>query len=161
MTRRMGRPLGWGATAAAVLLLVSCGGDGDAAGTTIAQQAAASTPPDAVICREPPPTEVALGSTTASEVVGFDQCFLVQVPAGESSITIELTGLTDSLNLKVGYSDPDTIRFNTGEFWQSTEDGTADELVVIENPQPGPYYINVAVGTFRNMSPFTLSVRTP
>ena len=153
--------LQWAAMVTAVLL-VSCGG-GDTEGEASFDQSgdnqqATTTVVLGSVCENPPPTQMSLGTPVSSEVPGFDQCFTVEVPAGATSLTIELTGMTAPLNLFVGYADAETVQFHTGDFWRSFEDGTADELVTIENPQPGTYYINVAVGTIRDMSPFTLSV---
>lgn len=113
-----------------------------------------------VVCHVPEPTPIPLGESINGEVLGWDECFTVEVPAGATTFTVELTGLTDQLNLTVGYSDPETVLYNTGAFWASREDDLADESVVIENPEPGTYYINVAVGTYRNESPFTLITST-
>lgn len=151
----------WGAAVIAVLL-VSCGG-GDTEGEASSDLPGDGQQPTTTVvlgpvCENPPPTPMSLGAPVSSEVPGFDQCFTVEVPAGATSLTIELTGMTAPLNLFVGYGDAETVQFHTGDFWQSFEDGTADELVTIENPQAGTYYVNVAVGTVRDMSPFTLSV---
>jgi hypothetical protein len=83
---------------------------------------------------------------------------VVDVPQGVTQLTITLTGLSDEINLVVGYNDPDTILFRTGDVWSSSEPGTADEQITIEGPQGGTYYIDVAVGTVRNVSPFALTV---
>lgn len=115
---------------------------------------------DRVVCHVPEPTPIPLGEATDGEILGWDQCFTVEVPAGAAVFTVELTGLQDQLNLTAGYADPETILYNTGDFWASREDGLADESIVIENPEPGTYYINVAVATRRNQSPFTLTTTT-
>lgn len=119
-----------------------------------------TTTQERVVCHVPEPTPIPLGESIEGEVLGWDECFTVEVPAGAATFTVELTGLTDQLNLTVGHSDPETILYNTGAFWASREDDLADESVVIENPEPGTYYINVAVATYRNESPFTLSTST-
>lgn len=121
---------------------------------------AETTMPERVVCHVPEPTPVPLGESFDGEILGWDQCFTVEVPAGVATFTVELTGLKDQLNLTVGYSDPETILYNTGAFWASREDDLSDESVVIENPEPGTYYINVAVATYRNESPFTLTTST-
>ncbi len=151
----------WAAVVMAVLL-VSCGG-GDTEGEASSgqpgdDQQATTTVVLGPVCENPPPTPISVGASVSSDVPGFDQCFTVEVPAGATSLIIELTGMTAPLNLFVGYGDAGTVQFHTGDFWQSSEDGAADELVTIENPQAGIYYINVAVGTVRDMSPFILSV---
>ncbi len=131
---------------------------GETASTT--EPPAETTTQERVVCHVPEPTPIPLGEPFEGEVLGWDECFTVEVPAGAVTLTVELTGLQDQLNLSVGYSDPETVLYNTGAFWASREDDLADELVVIENPEPGTYYINVAVGTFRNESPFTLTTST-
>jgi len=145
------------------IILASCGGGG--ANETSTDQGNAggdqqneTSAAELVVCEQPPPTEITLGTPVAGDVPGFDQCFTVEVPDGASTLTVELTGLTAPLNLRVGYATVDTVQFHIGDFWQSSEDGTADELIVIESPQAGIYYVNVAVATVRDMSPFTLTV---
>lgn len=162
MSPGLGRSLRWATGAAAVLVLASCGADEVA---TTADESQTTAPEEgetpALVCEDPPPAEVAFGSTTDSDLPGEARCFSVQVPEGLSSITFDLTGLTDSLNLFVGYDDIETLQYHIGEFWQSVEDGAADEIVVIENPKSGLYYVKVSPATFRNESPFTLSIGTP
>jgi hypothetical protein len=171
MTRRAGLRLH--GAAAAVLLFASCGAADEAATTAIAPtetQAAASaattaptqTPEPTLVCEKPPPTELALGSTVTSDIDdAFPiRCFWVEVPENLNSMTIELTDLTADLNLALVYGFLVNLQYNTGEFWQSTENGTADEAVVIKNPQPGPYYIKVGRAGSGESSPFTLTVRT-
>jgi ABC-type Fe3+-hydroxamate transport system substrate-binding protein len=121
---------------------------------------AETTTQQRVVCHVPEPTPIPLGEAFDGEVLGWDECFTVEVPAGVATFTVELAGLEDQLNLSVGYSDPETILYNTGAFWASREDDLADESVVIESPEPGIYYINVAVATYRNESPFTLTTST-
>jgi hypothetical protein len=132
------------------------------AGTAPTTQSTAGTSTqERVVCHVPEPFPLTLGGTFNGEILGWDECFTVEVPAGVAKLTVALTGLQDQLNLSVGYADPETILYNTGAFWASREDGLADESIVIENPEPGMYYINVSVGTYRNESPFTLTTSTP
>ena len=133
--------------------------DGEAIASTT-EPVVETTTQERVVCQVPEPAPIPLGESFDGEVLGWDECFTVEVPAGVATFTVELTGLTDQLNLTVGHSDPETILYNTGAFWASREDDLADESVVIENPEPGTYYINVAVATNRNESPFTLSTST-
>jgi hypothetical protein len=149
------------------LLAAGCGGESSEQGGsdtiidgTATQPVVETTTLERVVCHVPEPTPIPLGESINGEVLGWDECFTVEVPAGATTFTVELTGLTDQLNLTVGYSDPETVLYNTGAFWASREDDLADESVVIENPEPGTYYINVAVGTYRNESPFTLITST-
>jgi hypothetical protein len=114
------------------------------------------------VCEDPPPAEIALGSTTSSEVEDRTRtrCFWVEVPDGFTSLTFELTGLAADLNLYIGYGFLVTVQYNMGEFWQSVEDGTADEAVAIRNPEMGPYFVKVGIAGLPEPSPFLLSVRT-
>jgi hypothetical protein len=116
----------------------------------------------ALVCEEPPPAEIALGSTITSEIDDpiWTRCFWVEVPEGIDSITIELTDLAADLNLSAGFGFLVTLQYNMGEFWQSVEGGTAEEVVFIENPEPGPYYIKVGIAGPREPTPFTLSALT-
>lgn len=166
MNRRL-RSFGWAASAATLLLLASCGGDAapnatERGAVATEQQTKEETEeaPTGLICDDPPPTEIALETPITSEIEGWGQCFTVEVPGGSAGLTIELTGLTGSLNLRVAYNDPEIIQYLVGELWESMEDDTADEIVTIENPQSGTYYINVVVGTYRAFSSFTLSAST-
>jgi hypothetical protein len=163
-------------TATAALLLSSaCGGDvapslGNASTTTGAQGTTPSvggtstTQPGGrdLICENPPPEEVGLGSTIAAEIDDDRpiRCFWVQVPEGLSGISFELTGLGADLVLNVGYGFLDAVQYHIREFWRSNEDGTADEVVAIENPQPGPYYLTVGPSGFGDFSPFELRTTT-
>lgn len=160
------RPAGLGL---ALLLLASCGGgdDGSAttteqptAATTTEQPAGATTAPSGLICDEPPPNEMTLDSPVTSESEGADQCFWIEVPVGAATLRVELTGLEAPLNLSVGYADVETIQYHVGDFWRSAEDGIADELLIVENPEAGIYYLVVGPGGYRDMSPFTLIAST-
>lgn len=164
--------LSWAAFAMTLVLLASCGGDSDTAASETTERETVTTEQQdpsqqqdtedtgavsTLPCDDPPPTEMAFETPIISQVEGFDECFRLEVPAGVASFTIELTGLTSPLNLVVGYDDVETIQYFIGELWQSREDGTADEIVTIEDPKSGTYYVNVAVGGSGNSSPFTLS----
>ena len=127
---------------------------------SLSEAPAETTTLERVVCHVPEPTPIPLGESVEGEVLGWDVCFTVEVPAGAATFTVELTGLQDQLNLTVGYADPETVLYNMGAFWASRKDDLADESIVIENPEPGTYYINVAVGTYRNESPFTLITST-
>ena len=159
------------------MLVAACGGDSSSDTTTGAPIGSESgddrgsdtvpsgdrsttTKLDRMVCHVPEPTPISLGEAVTGEVLGWDECFTVDVPAGAATLTIELTGLQDQLNLTAGYADPETILYNIGDFWSSREDGLADETIVIESPEPGTYYVNVAVATYRNQSPFTLTTST-
>jgi hypothetical protein len=141
--------------------VAACGDDdsaGDVAEAAPSAEAPTTTGTEMVVCQVPEPTPIAVGDSVEGQIDGFDQCFVVDVPPGGTRLTITLTGLSDEINLVVGYNDPDTILFRTGDVWSSSEPGTADEQVTIEGPQGGTYFVDVAVGTVRNVSPFTLTV---
>jgi len=139
----------------------ACGDDDSAdevAESATPANAPTTTGTETVVCQVPEPTPIAVGDSVEGQIDGFDQCFVVDVPQGVTQLTITLTGLSDEINLVVGYNDPDTILFRTGDVWSSSEPGIADEQITIEGPQDGTYYIDVAVGTVRNVSPFALTV---
>jgi hypothetical protein len=135
-------------------------GEGSQLGSEEVAPTTETTTLERTVCHVPDPTPIPLGESIDGEILGWDECFSVEVPAGVAIFTVELTGLQDQLNLSVGYSDPETILYNTGAFWASREADLADESVVIEDPEPGIYFINVAVATYRNESPFTLTTST-
>ena len=115
-----------------------------------------------LICADPPPEEIGLGSTITGEITEAlpIRCFWVQVPEGISSISFELGGLAADLALNVGYGFADAIQYHIREFWRSNEEGTSDELVVIESPQPGPYYLYVGSSGFGDFSVFDVGTAT-
>lgn len=134
-------------------MLASCGDDEGESARDDPESA-----PETVVCQAPPPTEIGFGSTTSGEILGDTKCFSMEVPGGEAVLMIELTDMTGALDLSVGYGDVETMLFHTGDFWESVEAGTADEVVVIDAPRPGTYYVAVSPATFRDISSFTLRV---
>jgi hypothetical protein len=93
--------------------------------------------------------------------VDYARCFAIEAPAGTATLTFELTGLVDDLNLAVGFGSVEAVQFpGTGPYWRSGETGVSDEIVTIEAPEAGNYYAVVSSGTYRNESPFTLTVGT-
>jgi hypothetical protein len=111
-------------------------------------------------CQDPPIQEIGLGSETQSDIADpvWSRCYWVEVPDGLETLTFELTGLTDDLDLNVGYPYLVTMQYHTGEFWQSVESDTSDEMVVIEAPKAGTYLVRAQVHGPKVPSPFTLRV---
>ena len=118
-----------------------------------------------LLCEDPPPTELGLGQTVDGRIEDpvWTRCFWVMVPEGLDSIAFELAGMSSDLNLAVGYGFLVTLQYHVGEFWRSAESGTADEVLVIEDPTPGPYFISVRIGGIAGLqepSSFTLHIHT-
>jgi hypothetical protein len=174
VNRRKARAVYALAGAGLVLATLACGFGGPSAEPTSAPSESKSTtaPADnptaepaateAVYraCQDPPIQEIGLGSETQSEIADpiWDRCYWVMVPEGLDQLTFELTGLTDDLDLNVGYPYLVTMQYHTGEFWQSVESDAADEMVTIEAPKAGVYYVRAQIHGPKNPSPFTLSV---
>jgi len=121
---------------------------------------------EGVICDDPPPAAVALASTVSGEIVDpprpvdYARCFAVDVPSGVGELVFELTGLTDALNLAVGYGSVSAVQTpGVAPYWRSGESETNDEIITVEAPEAGTYYVVVSSGTYRNESPFTLTIR--
>lgn len=127
-----------------------------------ATEIANENPPKPVFCEIPPPTELGLGEIFDGKIEDptWEKCFWVVIPEGLSKAEIKLGGLSDDLNLAVGYGFPITMQYHIGEFYRSAEKGTQDELVVLDNPAPGPYYIKVGIAGPRNPSTYSLSIVT-
>lgn len=168
------------------LVAAACGGDDglDAASTDDGSGTEADEPsddgddgdgdqgdeaevPDGVrlLCDVNPPEEVDLGSSTDGEIVDSDDpgdythCYVVEVPEGTGQVTLELTGLSGNLGLNVAYPDLDALRYLTEGYWSGPHNpGTADEVVVIEAPEAGSYFIGVGPGEYRDLSTYTLTV---
>jgi len=80
------------------------------------------------------------------------------IPEGLSNVSFELSVLSNDLNLAVGYGFLVTLQYHIGEFWRPGEIGAVDEVLIIEDPKPGPYFISVGIGGSKKSSPFTLGV---
>jgi hypothetical protein len=149
----------------AVFVIAACGsgdGDGEGPGTDDVASGTNATaePSSGLVCESPPPAAMEFGAAVTGQN-GSDRytvCHVVEVPAGIGTMTIELTGLSDDLNVGVGFGDIETVQFNTGEYWSSSESGTADESVVIDDPAAGTYFIKIGPGTSKNTSAYTLTV---
>jgi hypothetical protein len=88
--------------------------------------------------------------------------YCVAVPQGVDRLTIDLGGFFVDLDLFVGFGSMESVQgvdLSLGETyeWKSNDFGTVDEVVVINGPQPGVYYIEIA-SYEGEPSVFTLSV---
>lgn len=163
---------------AGALLLASCGGGADT--TNVAEPTAASTTttqaPQSTETTEAPAEDlpkcegtieqIEFGSTINSEVAGEDMYFCVEVPTGVDSFTVSLTGMTQDLELFVGYPDFETLIDGGFGLKFSTSPDTQDEEVTVDiDPDllwsPGSYYIEVGPNSNDPSSPFTLTVSSP
>lgn len=158
------------ATAGALLVASCSGGASEEAATTLqptvpatAQETTttSSSAGPTLICEDPPPLEITLGTPFDGELLGVTQCFSVQVASGAASLTIELTGMAGMLSLGVAYPDVAALQTpGSGDYWNNFAPGTDDELIVIEDPAAGTYFINVGPATVRDESQFTLVAAT-
>lgn len=159
--------------AAALLILATCGNDAvpptDGGPTTDQGTSPTSGAPSttsssgpALVCETPPPAQIGLGSATTGAVSedATSACYWVAVPEGLDSLSFELTGLTANLDVNVGYGFIDTVQYHYREFWRSSADDTSDEMLVIDHPAVGPYFIRVSLSGFDDFSPFELAVAT-
>lgn len=106
------------------------------------------------------------GAVEMGETFSEDVFYCVEVPPGSPSVTFELTGLSENLDLYVGYPDMETVQNGGFTFWFSDNDGTADEVAIAmpgleDHVNPGSYYIEVSSPDGRGVSDFTLTVTTP
>jgi hypothetical protein len=152
--------------------IAACGsGDGEGQATvpddtsspvtvTTTQTEAAAASSSGLVCENPPPTAMNFGETVAGEngADAYTVCYQVEVSGGIGTLTIALTGLSDDLNLGIGYGDIETVQYNTGDYWSSSEFETGDESVVIVDPAAGTYFIKIGPGTSKNISAYTLTV---
>jgi hypothetical protein len=105
---------------------------------------------------EPPARELAMGEAVQGELTDRGggplsrQYYCVLLPGGLSSATVELTGLTGLLEIFVRHDRP-------AEWMDRGRQGEA-RTVMIENPAPGPYYIDVAAALAGASSPYTITV---
>jgi hypothetical protein len=101
--------------------------------------------------------EVDIGSSTSSELVGrvgttsSRVYFCVRVPAGLGSLTVDVSGLGGNLALEVRL-------VSANQQWGDWSGGGTERSVVVENPAPGVYYIDLASTSLGASSTFTLNV---
>ena len=118
---------------------------------------------------EDPAVEIESGTTVTSEIVGDGQLpidrkyFCVPIPDGITTITVEVTGMTDTLNLFMGYPDLQTVQEGGLEFWYLEGEGTEDLRLEVQHGRrdyvrPGLYYIEVSPTGLDVSTPFTLKV---
>ena len=172
---------------AAVLLLTSCAGDTstttieaqpDSSATTAqtvqstSAQAQAPTETTEAVPEDIPECvdsveEIALGATVSSEVAeGEDVYFCVYIPQGVDSFVVSISGLTEDLDLYVGYPDLEMVQEGGIGLKFSTDRDTEDEVVTFGDVRfasdwywgPGSYYIEVSA---LRSSTFSLTVTTP
>lgn len=99
------------------------------------------------------------GTAVNSEIAVRDEppllheYFCLQAPAGLSRITVEVTELTDSLEVLVRQG-------NRSRIWSDRSRIGPERTVVIDNPGPGAYFIDVAAAVLGASSPFSITVRT-
>jgi hypothetical protein len=115
-----------------------------------------------LICENPPPEEIGVGAPVQSEIDDphWEWCYWIELPAGLSSATFHLDGLSADLDLTLGYGYVEVLQYAFGEYWRSGESGTTPEAIMIENPVAGPYYIKVGTAGPKDPSPFSVSVTT-
>jgi len=70
------------------------------------------------------------------------------VPGGGSGLDIGITDFNVDLDIYVAWNDYDGITGQTPVYgesytWMSNDFGTSDEWVSVDNPQEGPYYVEV------------------
>lgn len=147
-----------------LLLLAACGQPGVAASGAAGEQAMTAVSCDA------PAVQVAIGSTTNADIPATRQAYpanaryyCVNVPAGVSRVTMTLSGMTTDLDLYVGSGTIQSVQgvnVEQGETyeWKSNAFGTADERVVIANPEPGVYYAEI-VSYQGEASPYQFTVQ--
>ena len=85
--------------------------------------------------------------------------FCVEVPAGTSTLYFTLAGMETDLNIYVGFGSIDTVQgLEEGSWeWAGQNTDTEAELVTIDDPIAGTYYIEV-FDNFRAGSDFVLTV---
>ncbi len=105
---------------------------------------------------ERPAQELALDEAVQGEITDRGdgprarQYYCIELPEGLSSATIELSGLSGFLEIFVRHEVPAE--------WMDRDRQGDTRSVTIENPDPGPYYIDVAVAVDGSSSPYTLTV---
>ena len=106
-----------------------------------------------------PAIELALGDSmdgeleVRSEMPWDRDYYCLQVPDGLDSVTFQLTNLTGNIDL--------IVRNLQGGFWGDRVKDLNDRIITLENPVPGPYYIDAGWNQLREASTYTISVSSP
>lgn len=177
-TQRLGLPA---LLMVVALVTAACSSD---AGTTTTVTEAGALPPTTGAVTEPEQTATSTTSEPVEEVtecdgsveeIGYDakftaefvdgepMYFCVEVPLGVDLFSVELVGLSDDLDLYLGYPDLATVKDGGFGLKYSDQDDTIDEWVTVEiKPNllwgPGAYYLEVWGPGVDGPSPFTLWV---
>lgn len=159
----------------ALLLVLGACGDDDLLGDPDSGQVTSPFGDDGATTTQPAPSDGRSLPCEDQTVTGFGLgtpaagensealplvCFWFDVPEGLESITIELTDMEMDLTLYVGYGFLHNVQFFLDPFWDSRETGTAAEQIVIDQPDPGPYFVNVGPGELNGYSSFTISAES-
>ena len=134
------------------LVAAACGQSGAPSGAP-AGEGAASAAAASFSC-DSPAVPLAIGASVTGDIPAAAnypanaRYFCVNVGAGVSSLTLELSGMQTDLDLYVGsgsISSVQGVNLEAGDTyqWKSNEFGNGDERVVIQNPQPGIYYAEI------------------
>ncbi len=140
-----------------------------ACGQTGAPSADGAPGATAVAC-DAPAQAIAIGANVSAEITATRDAYpanaryyCINVPAGASSLTMTLSGMTTDLDLYVGHGTIQSVQgvdVTQGETyqWKSNAFGTGDESVVIAQPQAGVYYAEI-VSYLGEASPYRFSVQ--
>ena len=112
-------------------------------------------------CTNPGPEEIGLGVPVTGGITGAvsEACFWIEVPDGLTSLTVGLSGLTGQLGLNVGYGFLGSVQYpGSLQYWDAYPGESAEGSTVIDDPEPGPYFIRVARNRPNAESSFDLSV---
>lgn len=172
----MFKNLRWVVVPLVLVVLIACGSTGGTPTKTAPEQGKpdhqdqptepatepAAAPRPSLVCEDPAPAGLTLGDAVEAQIDDplWTRCFWVEIPQGLASATFELSGMNADLSLSVGFGFLVTLQYHVGEFWRSDGSGIVDEVLVLDEPTPGPYYIKVGPAGSPEPSAFTLSVRT-
>jgi hypothetical protein len=103
-----------------------------------------------------PAIELALGDSIDGELEVRSESpwdrdyYCLQVPDGMDSVTFQLTNLTGNIDL--------IVRNLQGGFWADRVKQLDDRIITLENPAPGPYYIDAGWNRINEPSTYTITV---
>lgn len=135
--------------------LAACGQAGSGGAGAPADTATNNTTSAAPSSCDSPAVGLGVGADAQGEIPTTTQgypanarYYCVEVPAGVSRLTLDLTGMSVDLDLYVGHGSIGSVQgvnLEAGQTyqWKSNEFGAVDEHVVIDNPQPGIYYAEI------------------